>query len=57
MKLLGGRLGIESRKGQGTMVRLTLPQSAILGKTPVKARFCVPSVARPKLINAASNCK
>jgi signal transduction histidine kinase len=57
MKLLGGRLDIESRKGQGTMVRLTLPQSAILGKTPVKARFCVPSVARPKLINAASNCK
>ena len=36
MKLLGGKLDIESRKGEGTSVHLTLPKSAVTAIAPVQ---------------------
>jgi signal transduction histidine kinase len=53
MKMLGGRLDIESRKGQGTRVRLVLPRSAIIEKSPAKVRFSIPIAGRPKLVGVA----
>jgi signal transduction histidine kinase len=51
MRLMGGRLDIESRKGKGTRACITLPESAVLGLIEMQTPNCVAEEKVLRIVN------